>query len=56
MNVSFFKYYASYDVMKFSHEFFTNKNGMADKFVRMWSKVVSFFLNEDNVIGYDLIN
>lgn len=56
MKLSFFKYYATYDVMQFSHEFFTNKNGMADKFVKMWTKVVAYFVNERNVIGYDLIN
>lgn len=42
--------------MRFSHDFFTNKNGMADKFTQMWLKVVGFFTGEDNVIGYDLIN
>ena len=29
---------------------------MNDKFVEMWRKVVIFFLNEDNVLGYDLLN
>lgn len=56
MKTSFFKYYATYDVNQFSHAFFTNQNGMADKFIRMWRNVVSFFSGEANVIGYDLIN
>jgi hypothetical protein len=41
--VPFFKYYATEDVMRFSHDFFANKNGMADKFVKMWVNVVGFF-------------
>jgi len=52
----FFKYYISYDVVNFSHDFFTNKNGMNDKFVEMWLKVVEYFKPEKNVIGYDIIN
>lgn len=52
----FFKYYISYDVVSFSHDFFTNKNGMNDKFIEMWLKVVDYFKNETNVIGYDLLN
>jgi aryl-phospho-beta-D-glucosidase BglC (GH1 family) len=42
--------------MKFSNDFFMNKNGMLDKFVAMWEKVVMFFLPETNIIGYDIIN
>lgn len=56
MKIQFFKYYTTDDVMRFSHDFFTNKNGMADKFAKMWVNVVSFFKAEENVIGYDLIN
>ncbi len=33
MKMPFFKYYGTYDVMRFSNEFFTNKNGMNDKFI-----------------------
>ena len=29
---------------------------MNDKFIDMWIKVVEFFKNEKNVIGYDIIN
>ncbi len=54
--MSFFKYYLSYDVVSFSHDFFTNKFGMSDKFIEMWLKVVEFFKSEKNVIGYDIIN
>jgi aryl-phospho-beta-D-glucosidase BglC (GH1 family) len=42
--------------MKFSHDFFTNKDQMLDKFIKMWERVFMFFLPEDNVIGYDIIN
>lgn len=43
MQVDFFKYYITDDIMKFQHDFFVNKNGMADKFVKMWVNVVAFF-------------
>lgn len=56
MKIEFFKYYSTDDVMRFSHDFFTNKNGMADKFIKMWVNVVSFFKDEENILGYDLIN
>ena len=56
MKIGFFKYYISYDVVTFSHDFFTNKNGMNDKFIEMWLKVVEYFKSEKNVIGYDIIN
>lgn len=42
--------------MGFSNDFFTNKNGMNDKFVQMWINVVSFFKSQPNVLGYDLLN
>jgi endoglycosylceramidase len=42
--------------MKFSHDFFTNKGGMNDKFIAMWERVFMFFLPENNVIGYDILN
>lgn len=56
MQVDFFKYYITDDIMRFQHDFFTNKNGMADKFIKMWVNVVSFFKGESNVLGYDLLN
>ena len=56
MKQPFFKYYLTEDVMRFSNNFFTNKDGMLDKFISMWEKVAMFFLPEDNVIGYDIIN
>ena len=39
-NIAFFNYYLTDDVMKFSNDFFTNKGGMNDKFVKMWRNVV----------------
>ena len=56
MKKSFFHYYLSYDVVSFSHDFFTNKNGMNDRFIEMWLRVAEYFRAEDNVIGYDIIN
>ena len=29
---------------------------MQDMFIEMWLKVVEYFKNEENVIGYDLLN
>lgn len=43
MQVDFFKYYITDDIMRFQHDFFTNKNGMGDKFIKMWVNIVSFF-------------
>ena len=56
MNLPFVSYYASYDVVQFSHDFFTNKRGMNDMFIEMWGRVMEFFRDEDNVIGYDILN
>ena len=42
--------------MRFSHDFFTNKKGINDKFIKMWVNVVEFFKEEENVFGYDLLN
>lgn len=55
MKIEFFKYYETDDVLRFSHDFFSNKNGMADKFIKMWVSVVGFFKGEQNLLGYDLI-
>ena len=52
----FIKYYTSYDVVAFTQSFYKNKDGMMDKFIEMWVKVVSYFRDEDNVIGYDTLN
>jgi len=43
MKQAFQKYYTSYDVVSFSTDFFKNKNGMLDKFIEMWLKVVDYF-------------
>jgi len=56
MKMAFVKYYFTYDVVSFSHDFFTNKDGMNDKFIEMWAKVMEYFKSEDNVIGYDILN
>lgn len=56
LKLKFDHYYLSEDVMRFSNQFFTNSNGMADKFIRMWMNVIGYFKSESNVIGYDLIN
>ena len=56
MKVLFTKYYVTYDVVAFANDFFKNKNGMLDKFIEMWVKVVEYFKEEDNVLGYDILN
>jgi len=43
MKQAFQKYYTSYDVVSFSTDFLKNKDGMLDKFIEMWLKVVDYF-------------
>lgn len=43
IKIPYNKYYNTEDVNRFSHNFFTNKNEMADKFIKMWINVVAFF-------------
>lgn len=43
-------------MVAFSQDFFKNKDGMLDKFIEMWLKVVDYFRDEPNVIGYDILN
>lgn len=38
------------------YDFWTNKNGMQDKFIDMWVHFASFFKECENVIGYDYLN
>lgn len=38
------------------YDFWTNKNGMQDKFVKMWVHFASFFDGCENIIGYDFLN
>lgn len=56
MKIKFVNYYKTDDVIKFSRDFFSNKNNMADKFIKMWLNVVSYFKTEENILGYDIIN
>lgn len=38
------------------YDFWTNKNGLQDKFIKMWVHFAEFFKDCDNVIGYDFLN
>lgn len=38
------------------YDFWTNKNGIQDKFAKMWVHFASFFEGCDNIIGYDFLN
>ncbi len=37
-------------------DLYNNHNGMADDMVQFWAKSASYFSNNSNVIGYELIN
>ena len=56
MQIHFATYYTTYDVVNFSHDFFLNRKGINDKFIEMWRRVMEFFRDESNVIGYDILN
>lgn len=38
------------------YDFWTNKNGIQDKFADMWVHFASYFKDCDNIIGYDFLN
>lgn len=49
-------YFYMKSVQQAFNDFWDNKNGMQDKFVRLWKKIVSEFKDFDNVIAYDFLN
>eukprot|EP00761_Pharyngomonas_kirbyi_P010417 gb/GECH01010437.1/.p1 GENE.gb/GECH01010437.1/~~gb/GECH01010437.1/.p1 ORF type:complete len:543 (+),score=93.68 gb/GECH01010437.1/:1-1629(+) len=52
----FFEYYGSFDVSRTFQNFYENVNGTQDHFIEFWNQVSSYFKNNENVIGYELIN
>jgi endoglycosylceramidase len=36
--------------------FYKNQNNVFSNFVEMWKLIANFFKNDENVVGYDLIN
>ena len=56
MKKAFISYYTTYDVVSFTQDFYHNKHGMLDMFIEMWVKVVDYFKEQQNVIGYDILN
>lgn len=49
-------YFYMKSVQQAFNDFWDNKNGMQDKFVRLWKKITSEFAEFDNVIAYDYLN
>lgn len=35
---------------------YDNKNGLRDKFANFWGEVAKIFKDEENIIGYELLN
>ncbi len=42
--------------MRAFQDLYDNKNGIADSFAEMWKLVATYFKDEPNVIGYELLN
>ena len=53
---SFANYYLSYDVGKSFDNLYRNVNGIGDAFGEFWRRVADYFKDEENVMGYELIN
>jgi endoglycosylceramidase len=49
-------FYLSYDVMRLQQDFFTNADGLADQFGKMWIEVAKVTSDLPNLIGYEIIN
>ena len=56
LNITFAKYYFSYDLGQTFEDLYTNKENLADSFAAFWRQVASQFKNEPNVIGYEILN
>jgi len=55
MKEVFFKYYFTKAVGENSEKIFTLEN-IAEEFANFWAIVVTYFKDEPNVIGYEIIN
>lgn len=49
-------YFYMRDVQRAFNDFWQNKNGMQDRFVKLWQRVTDEFAEFDNVIAYDYFN
>lgn len=52
----FAMFYLTRDVMKFQQDFFTNEDGLADDFAKMWVEVAKEVKDVENLIGYEVVN
>lgn len=52
----FAKFYFAYDITQTFDDLYENKDGIAESFAEFWKMVASEFKDEDNVIGYEIIN
>ncbi|ESN95342.1 hypothetical protein HELRODRAFT_86747 [Helobdella robusta] len=48
--------YLTYSVSSAFQQFYDNTSGSADKFVRFWVKIAEKFKNQNNILGYELLN
>lgn len=49
-------YFYMKDIQRAFDDFWDNKNGMQDKFVALWKKIIIELSHYDNVIAYDYLN
>ncbi len=56
LSIPFFKYYLTKDVQREWENYYTNVNGVRDSFTNMWQHVATFFKDEPNLIGYEVLN
>lgn len=49
-------YFYMQDIQRAFNDFWDNKNGMQDKFVKLWKKVIAELGEYDNIIAYDYLN
>jgi len=52
----FSKFYLTSDVGRNFESILKNENGVADSFALFWRRVAERFKNEDNILGYEIIN
>ena len=48
--------YPSCRVSEMFDNIYTNKDGLQDSFAAFWKLTASYFTNEPNVLGYELLN
>ena len=52
----FATYYTTYDVANTFQTLYNNTDGLSDSFAALWGQIADYMKDEQNVIGYELIN